>query len=382
MLLLGGVILSAEYYLRTHKEFSAKLLKKGDRFAGWEPSETLYLLPPVSGISKQYSDSGKLIEIRYDEMGFRIARKVPTQKNHILFLGDETTLATNLHAEQTFISIWQQKQDQHLKQFSLRSGRFINAAQPDGCPLLWLLQDSSRMSRTPVQFVICVITPQTFTNDFHVRRTVTFNNQGFPTNGNHPYAQPVESKQPTQFDRLLQSQLVKLSLPVLRKLFLGSDSTANKLASQSNLGTELINSAEREVLANLALKPLIELKKIVQSRGSDLIIVYLPNITELIKQQQQKRTTKEPPVILATETRQAILSDETWTYRNTVQNFAIKQQIRICDASNELLKEQEPAELFSGDGNRLSIKGHQKIAEILMDYFSARTADSQSNTKK
>ncbi len=381
MLLLGGVIFSAEYYLRTNEEASAKLLKKADRDAGWKPSETMYLLSPASRTVKQFSDSGKLIDVRYDENGFRIGRAAPTQKNHILFLGDECTLATNVEAEQTFIAAWQKKQDQHLQQFSLRSGRFINAAQPDGCPLLWLLQDPSRFGRTSVQFVLCVLTPQSFENDFRVRRTVTFDEQGIPISGNHPYVRPVESKQPTQFDSLFQSQLVKLGLPVLRELFLGGGVPADQAPLLKSFGTDLISSTEQEFLALLALEPLIELRKSIRSRGGKMILVYLSDVKEIAKLQREK-STKKLPFMLATDSRRAVISEETWNYHDVVRNYAIKHQIRFCDTSVFFNQQQSPEEYFSKDGIRLSLKGHQKIAELLMEYFSAKTAGSQPKTKK
>ncbi len=380
MLLLGGVIFSAEHYLRSNEEVTAKWLKKADRFAGWKPSETMYLLPSVSRTIKQFSDSGKLIDVRYDENGFRIGRAAPTQNNHILFLGDECTLATNVEAEQTFIAAWQKKQDRHLQQFSLRSGRFINAAQPDGCPLLWLLQDSSRFGRTSVQFVLCVLTPQSFENDFRVRRVVTFDEQGMPISGNHPYARPVESKQPTQFDSLFQSQLVKLGLPLLRELFLGGGSSVDQTPLLKSFGTDLISSTEQEFLALLALEPLIELRQSIRSRGGEMILVYLSDVKEIAK--LQKRATKKLPVVLATDSRRAVISEQSWNYHDVVRNYAIKHQIRFCDTSVFFTQQQSPEEYYSKDGIRLSLKGHQKIAELLMEYFSAKTAGSQPKTKK
>lgn len=382
MLLLGGVIFSAEYYLRTNEEASVKLLKNTNPFAGWKPSETMYLLPPVSRTIKQFSDSGKLIDVRYDKNGFRIGRAAPTQKDHILFLGDECTLATNVEAEQTFIAAWQKMQDQHLQQFSLRSGRFINAAQPDGCPLLWLLQDSSRFGRTSVQFVLCVLTPQSFENDFRVRRVITFDEQGVPISGNHPYARPVESKQPTQFDSLFQSQLVKLALPVLRELFLGGGGYSTDQAPlRKSFGTDLISSSEQEFLALLALDPLIELRKSIRSRGGEMILVYLSDVKEIAKLQRVK-STKKLPVVLATDSRRAVISKESWNYHDVVRNYAIKHQIRFCDTSIFFTQQQTPEDYFSKDGIRLSLKGHQKIAELLMEYFSAKTAGSKPKTKK
>ncbi len=380
MLMLGGILYLAEYSLRSNESVSRDLLKKSDPLAGWTPSTTAYLQPPVSRTIKQFSDSGELIDVRYDENGFRIGRTRPTQKNHILFLGDECTLAANVEAEQTFIELWQKKQDHHLQQFSLRSGRFINAAQPDGCPLLWLLQDSDRQGRVSVQFVLCVLTPRCFENDFRIRRTVTFNEQGLPIRGNHPYARPVESKQSTQFDGLLQTQLFKLSLPVLRELFLGREQVGNQTSMLKSFGKDIISQSEQELLALMALEPLLELRKSIRSRGGEMILVYLPDLKEIVK--LQKKSSSHPPVFMAKQSSEAVMTQRTWNYHEAVLNYAIEHRIRICDTAEFFIREQSPEEYFSKDRIRPSIKGHQKIAELLMEYFSTKTADSKVEIKK
>ncbi len=381
ILLLAGVIVSAEYYLRSDKSSSLKLSPQTVRFAGWKPSETMYLTPPVSRTIKQTAESGRLINVRYDENGFRVGPKKPTQKNHILFLGDECTLATNVEAEQTYIAIWQEKQDRYLKQFSLRSGRFVNAAQPDGCPLLWLLQDHNRFARFPVKFVMCVLTPQSFRNDLQVRRSITFDSQGFPVSGYHPYARPLESKQPTQFDNLIQSQLVKLGIPILRELFLGKETDKNQGSALKRIESDLISSSEREALAMMALEPLIELRERIRSRGGEVILVYLPDMGEVLTL-KRKMSSGKTPVLLATKTGQAVLDEKSQNYRNIVRDFAQKHQFRLCDTSTFFISDQSPERYFSEDRIRLSIEGHEKIAELLMDFFSDKTAESQTERKR
>ena len=380
VLLLGGSIFAAEIYLRSHQEVSTQLLSQNDPFVGWTPSQEFYLTPPTSQVIRQYTDLETPINVRYDAQGFRIGQEVPTQPNHLLFMGDQCTLASNVKEEQTFISLWQNKQDQHLQRFSLRSGRFINAAQPQGCPLIWLLQDSARFSQLRTEFVICVVEPQTFENDLLIRRTVTFNHLGHPVSSKHPYALAEKNKQPTQIDNVLQSQLAKLTIPLLRELFLGSNSDKPNSPENKSLRTELINSPDSATSLTLALEPLIELRNRVRERGGQILIVYLPDATELL--QLQKRKPKNQPPVILTNQNQQTAKQQTFVFRDAVRKFAVEQQFRLCDTTDFLNREADPEQLFSTDGNRLSLTGHQKVSEVLMDYFSAKTARTEPNKEQ
>lgn len=368
LLLVLGIFWFVEQLVRQNDPRVPVWLRETDPLLGWIPSERIFFEAPREVTVLHGNQRGEEIRLHYDARGFRIpnSSQPPMVEADAVFLGDVRILAPELAWEETLFA-WTQQADSaepHGPTLLLANG-----GMPGGCPLLYQLH-WERLQEVANRPWFCLIGPETPLHDFEARRGLQTNRYGEPVLCRHPHA--PEAGNPPQSDQspLINSRLVHRGLQQLCGLFLGDTSAPPLLSSPCVLLRNSLGSEQNfRTVCRTSLEPLAWLQRQVQSRGGELILVYVPHACDLHRDTDTDSQPDQPLLqsvsLSGAQAPGQPVPQPGLIFRDLVQEEANRLQIALIDFTPIMLQTASAADWFDQDGQSLTPSGHQRIGQEL-----------------
>ena len=355
VLILCGLVAGSEYALRYHFDLAAPQIGLNSQNFGWTACNHSYLAAPVNQTITFAIKPGVTNDLHFGDAGFRQAA---TSSNltapETICLGDERVLAPEIEHHQTFIALWDQLSNSSRGRNDESS--ICNAGMPYGCPLLWQIQFDERILPLKPRRVVCFIGQACLQNDYHVRRSVIFDEYGQIVACKHPGIKSVHrnSPQKRQKNPLEDYALFRLGVPVICKFFLNDMTQNDPLRTASPV---MMKTAGSNEFIQLSLSPLLDMAKRCQAANIEFFVVYLPDQDEILNRDGHQ-----------------ISRNHSESHRQIASEYLTNAGVPFIDLISLLKSDPQVANAFNKQSDHFSVAGHQMIADLLVKSFNLSQA--------
>jgi lysophospholipase L1-like esterase len=317
-------------------------------------------LLPGAKISLKSPDTGDLVPFQTSSFGTRGKDPlVPKPKGllRVLCLGDETTLAPELHSEETYPARLESLLTEQLN----TKVEVINAGLPGCCPRIAALQLRHRLAVLEPDLVVLHFGMSDVAEDASIRRFVTVSRDGTPILGIHPATKKAcQLKKPRLSDEFLIVQQVERQLARLwdREMPAAEESITDR--RQLYRWTE-DNPPDLDDEITSALAPLPAIQKLCQASGARLLVSCTPmpwQVCETASNTREARAAFGVP------------KSACWTSEAPFQRLAAacrERDIPSVIPLRQFVHDEAPDKLFLTHSPGLSPAGHQLYAEVLAE---------------
>jgi len=333
------------------------------------PSMTTWveMLPGAKATVKS-PDTGELISIQTSSFGTR-GKEPVVPKPHgllrVLCLGDETTFAAEVPAEEAYPARLQDL----LREGLQTQVEVLNAGLPGSCPRVAALQLRHRLAALQPDLVVIHMGMSDVAEDAAIRRFITVNREGTPILGVHPATRKAcQLRRPRLSDEFLivhwtESHLAKLwdrEMPAVeesgasrKQLFRWAEDNA------PDLGEEIQS----------ALLPLKTIQSLCQQSGAKLIVSTTPMPWQVSADASNTREARAA---------YGISKSALWTSETPFERLSTacrEWKIPCVITLREFVNAPEPETLFLQHSAGLSEKGHQLYAKMLALAILGKSAE-------
>lgn len=323
------------------------------------PSMTTWIeMLPGAKTKLKSPDTGDLIPFQTSSFGTRGREPVvpkPQGLLRVLCLGDETTLAAELHSEETYPARLESLLSEQLG----AKVEVINAGLPGSCPRVAALLLRHRLMTLKPDLVVLHFGMSDVAEDAAIRRFVTVSRDGTPTLATHPATKRAcQLKQPRLSEEFLIVQQTERQLARLwdREMPASEESVTDR--RQLYRWTE-DNPPDLEDEIQSALAPLAAIQELCQAEGARLLVSTTPmpwQVSEEASNTREARATFGIP------------KSACWTSEAPFQRLAAacrELEIPSVIPLRQFVNDEAPDELFLIHSPGLSPAGHQLYAEAL-----------------
>ena len=324
-------------------------------------------LLPCAKATLKSPDTGDLIPFQTSSFGTRGREPVvPKPKGllRVICLGDETTLAAELHSEEAYPA----RLESLLADQLGTKVEVINAGIPGCCPRVAALQLRHRLAVLQPDLVVLHFGMSDVAEDAAVRRFVTVSRDGTPILGIHPATKKAcQLKKPRLSEEFLIVEQAERQIARLwdREMPASEESVADR--RQLYRWTE-DNPPDLEEEITSALAPLAAIQKLCQMEGARLLVSCTPmpwQVSESASNTREARATFGVP------------KSACWTSEAPFQRLAVacrEREIPTVIPLRQFVNDEAPDKLFLTHSPGLSPAGHQLYAEVLAEAIVGRGA--------
>ncbi|TWT61280.1 hypothetical protein [Rubinisphaera italica] len=351
LLILCGLAAGSEYVLRYHLDLAAPKIGLNSQYFGWTTCDHSFLAAPVNQTITYTIKPGVSNELHFGSSGFRqSATKGNSTAPETICLGDERVLAPEIKHQQTFVALWSQMSGSSSG--GVADETVHNGGMPLGCPLLWQIQLDERIIPHHPRRVVCFIGRQSLQNDFNIRRSVVFDEDGQIVACKHPgiKAENRKSTQAGQKNPLEEYALLRLGFPFICKLFLNDTPQSDPLRTAGPLVTKIEGSRE---FLQLSLHPLLNIAERCRAVNIEFVVVYLPDQSEVMDREGNQ-----------------IHGNISADHREVVSEYLMAAGVPFIDLTSLLQSDPQVSNAFLNQSDHFSVVGHQMIADLLIRSFN------------
>ncbi len=355
ILILLGLVAGSEYALRYHFDLAAPQIGLNTHNYGWTACSDNFLTPPQNQTVSYAAKPGVAIDLHFGSHGFRRSQTASqSSAPEIICLGDELVLAPEIKHQQTFVSLWDQLAYSTADAGNQESIR--NGGMPQGCPLLLQIQFDARIASTQPRRVVCFISRKSLANDFHIRRSVVFDELGQIVACQHPGIEKTTetNTETSPKNRLEEFALFRVGFPLICRLFLNESAENDPL--RSSAPTTMKSNGSKE-FTQLSLTPLVKIAQRCREMNTEFMVIYLPDQSEVMSDGGDFTNGK-----ISTDTRR-IASD-----------YLQGAGLPFIDLTSLLKSESDPEKLYLKQSGHFSVYGHQIVADLLSRSFGNAVA--------
>ena len=322
-------------------------------------STWIEMLPSAKATLK-HPDTGEPVAFSTNSFGARGPEPlVPKPKGvlRVLCLGDETTVAAELPAEDAYPA-----QLQVLLTLAIGSQvEVINAGLPGSCPRIAALQLRHRLLALQPDLVVLHFDMSDVAEDAAIRRFVALDRKGHPTLATHPATRKAcQLTRPRLSDEFLVVQQAEQQLAKLwdREMPSTGESIIDR---HQRYRWTADDSPNLEAEIKSAFAPLAAIRELCDALGARLLVSTTPKPWQV---SPQASNTPEARAV------NGIPKDACWTSTAPYQRLlAASKTAKIpCVISlSEFLQTPNPEQLFLRKSPGLSARGHELYARALAD---------------
>ncbi|RLS57571.1 MAG: hypothetical protein DWH91_03985 [Planctomycetota bacterium] len=324
------------------------------------PSMTCWTeLVPLARITRNAPDSGASVLVTINSFGCRGPEPElprPSGKLRVLCLGDETTLATEVSASDTYAARLEQ-----LLQNEMRTPvEVINAGLPGNCPLQAALQLRHRLLTLQPDLVVVHFDMSDVADNAALRRFVTLDRDDHPLLSINPAArkggQLCGKKLSEEFLVIHQAETVLSKVWGQRTSGVSSDALVDPKTRY--LWTSDHPPDQTEAILS-ALEPLQAIRELCEQSGAKLLVSSAPKPWQVSAQASPTREARAP---------NGIPKGAVWSNPAPFQrllNACREWEIPAVVAWNEFRQAEQPENLFLQTSPQMSEEGHRLYAEVL-----------------
>ena len=326
---------------------------------------------PSAQATLKHPDSGELVAFTTNSFGTRGPElRVPKPKGvlRVLCLGDETTAAAELPAEDAYPA-----QLQELLTSAIGSKvEVINAGLPGSCPRIAALQLRHRLLALQPDLVVLHFDMSDVAEDAAVRRFVALDRQGHPTLATHPATRKAcQLRRPRLSDEFLVVQQAEQQLAKLwdREIPLTGESIINR-HQRYRWTADDAPDLEAEIKSSFA--PLAAIRELCDALGARLLVSTTPKPWQV---SPQASNTPEARAV------NGIPKDACWTSTAPFQRLQAACQaaeIPCVIPLSAFLQTPHPVQLFLRKSPGLSAQGHALYARELAGSITGEAPQESS----
>jgi hypothetical protein len=321
---------------------------------------------PNAKATLKHPDTGEPVAFSTNSFGARGPEPiVPKPKGllRVLCLGDETTVAAELPAEDAYPARLQE-----LLTSAIGSKvEVINAGLPSGCPRIAALQLRHHLLALQPDLVVVHFDMSDVAEDAAVRRFVALDRWGHPTLATHPATRKAcQLKRPRLSDEFLVVQQAEQQMAKLwdREMPSTGESIINR---HQRYRWTADDAPDLEAEIKSAFAPLVAIRELCDAVGARLLVSTTPKPWQV---SPQASNTPEARAV------NGIPKDACWTSTAPFQRLQAACQtaeIPCIVPLSAFLQTPKPEQLFHRKSPGLSARGHALYAQELAHSITGET---------